>query len=170
MRLILVVALLLTFFAVGEIRAEGGCPPGQYPIGGQGVVGCAPIPGAATPLRRQIPVPPPRAPVQLPSTWGAIAGDDGSVGAFGATTGEKSRTRAEAVAIERCTAGGGRGCATVFVYETQCAAMSQPAVDGAKVIIQFAGGRTLAEAELRAKTSCESSNSAECRIFYSACS
>ncbi|TGS15267.1 DUF4189 domain-containing protein, partial [Mesorhizobium sp. M1C.F.Ca.ET.187.01.1.1] len=25
--------------------AEGRCPPGQYPIGGQGVGGCAPIPG-----------------------------------------------------------------------------------------------------------------------------
>lgn len=25
---------------------EGNCPPGFFPIGGQGVQGCAPIPGA----------------------------------------------------------------------------------------------------------------------------
>lgn len=28
--------------------AEGGCPAGQYPIGGQGVQGCAPIPSAGS--------------------------------------------------------------------------------------------------------------------------
>lgn len=27
--------------------AEQGCPPGQYPIGGQGVAACAPMPQAS---------------------------------------------------------------------------------------------------------------------------
>lgn len=30
---------------VAQSLAEGRCPPGQYPIGGQGVRGCAPMPG-----------------------------------------------------------------------------------------------------------------------------
>lgn len=169
-RLTLVAVFFLTFFAVGEVRAEGGCPLGQYPVGGRGVVGCAPIPGAAASLQQQIPVPPAAPSGRWLKTWGAIAGDDGAVGAFGATSGQKSKATAESIAVERCTAGGGNGCATVFVYENQCAAMSQPVVGGSNVIIQFAGGRTLGEAESRAKTSCESRNSAECRIFYSACS
>jgi hypothetical protein len=43
MRVALLVLLSLAAFWA---RAEGGCPPGQYPIGGQGDQGCAPIPGA----------------------------------------------------------------------------------------------------------------------------
>lgn len=43
MRVALLVLLSVASFWA---RAEGGCPPGQYPIGGQGVQGCAPIPGA----------------------------------------------------------------------------------------------------------------------------
>lgn len=43
MRLAVFVLLTLVSFSA---FAEGACPPGQYPIGGQGVVGCAPIPGA----------------------------------------------------------------------------------------------------------------------------
>lgn len=43
MRVALLVLLSLAAFWA---RAEGGCPPGQFPIGGQGVEGCAPIPGA----------------------------------------------------------------------------------------------------------------------------
>lgn len=41
---IVVFTLALAAFS-GHAFAEGGCPAGQYPIGGQGVQGCAPIPG-----------------------------------------------------------------------------------------------------------------------------
>lgn len=37
----------LTLFSLtmsGVAHAEGNCPPGYYPVGGQGVQGCAPIP------------------------------------------------------------------------------------------------------------------------------
>lgn len=37
---LLLIAGALPFSAL----AEGNCPPGMYPIGGQGVQGCAPIP------------------------------------------------------------------------------------------------------------------------------
>lgn len=157
-------------FCGGRSSRGRRVPAWTVPGRGRGVVGCAPIPGAAASLQQQIPVPPAAPSGRWLKTWGAIAGDDGAVGAFGATSGQKSRATAESIAVERCTTGGGSGCATVFVYENQCAAMSQPVVGGSNVIIQFAGGRTLGEAESRAKTSCESGNSAECRIFYSACS
>ncbi|MEA9487941.1 hypothetical protein VC187_01690, partial [Xanthomonas campestris] len=38
---ILLLLLLNITFSAG---AEQGCPPGQFPIGGQGAVACAPIP------------------------------------------------------------------------------------------------------------------------------
>ncbi|MGH8039935.1 MAG: DUF4189 domain-containing protein [Pseudomonas sp.] len=41
----IVLAIFLLILSSG-VRAEGACPPGQYPVGGQGVQGCAPIPGA----------------------------------------------------------------------------------------------------------------------------
>lgn len=39
-----VLAALLLVTLAGSAFGEGACPPGQYPIGGQGVQGCAPIP------------------------------------------------------------------------------------------------------------------------------
>ncbi len=41
--------LLLLGFASFGAYAEGRCPPGQFPVGGQGMLGCAPIPGAWQP-------------------------------------------------------------------------------------------------------------------------
>jgi hypothetical protein len=52
--------------------AEGRCPPGQFPVGGQGMLGCAPIPGgsgaAAGPSA-------PRPTGKWETRWGAIAED-----------------------------------------------------------------------------------------------
>ncbi len=54
-------ALLLGGMAVtGTAHAEGGCPSGMYPIGGQGVQGCAPIPGASAGQGGASPPAPPR--------------------------------------------------------------------------------------------------------------
>jgi hypothetical protein len=61
--------------------AEGGCPPGMYPIGGQGVQGCAPIPGASGASSQQLPAPLPRPTGRWHKTWGAMAiGRDGDTG------------------------------------------------------------------------------------------
>ena len=46
MRLLL---FLLLVTISSPALGEGRCPPGHYPIGGQGVLGCAPIPGAWQP-------------------------------------------------------------------------------------------------------------------------
>jgi hypothetical protein len=41
---LLAVSVMLPFAA----GAEGRCPPGSYPAGGQGVGGCAPHPGVSS--------------------------------------------------------------------------------------------------------------------------
>ena len=61
--------------------AEGGCPPGSYPIGGQGVQGCAPIPGATNSGTNKHPTPAGR----WVKTWGALASAPN--GASGASVG-----------------------------------------------------------------------------------
>lgn len=63
MRIIHLLAPLVFMIATSafEAHAEGRCPPGQYPIGGPGVGGCAPIPGgegAATSWRLRAPLAP----------------------------------------------------------------------------------------------------------------
>lgn len=45
---VLLASCLLLLGGVDRAWAEGNCPPGYYPIGGQGARGCAPIPGGAT--------------------------------------------------------------------------------------------------------------------------
>lgn len=75
---LILVGLLLCLFVTGEARAEGRCPPGQYPIGGQGVGGCAPIPGSGTGGVQSGPI----ATGRWIKTWGAIAGG-GKHGRYG---------------------------------------------------------------------------------------
>jgi len=64
-------SFFLVLFAC-DARADGRCPPGQYPVGGQGVGGCAPIPGGSS---------------QATRPWGAIAGA-ASTGDMGASVGK----------------------------------------------------------------------------------
>jgi len=70
--------LLLALLCSATVaRAEGRCPPGQYPIGSsQGVLGCAPIPGAQQSQQGQgendVPIMPPRATGRWYSRFGAL--------------------------------------------------------------------------------------------------
>ena len=64
-------AVLLAQFVPVAAMAEGRCPPGQYPIGGQGVGGCAPIPGAGQSGDGVAPT------GRWETRWGAIASDAG---------------------------------------------------------------------------------------------
>ena len=55
--LIVFLFVLVVLVALPEgASAEGNCPPGFYPIGGQGVQGCAPISGGRA-LRMVLPPP-----------------------------------------------------------------------------------------------------------------
>lgn len=60
--------------------AEGGCPAGSYPIGGQGVQGCAPIPSSGSSSSEG-----PRPNGRWIKTWGALASAPN--GASGASVG-----------------------------------------------------------------------------------
>ena len=70
------VVIGIAMLGTNVVFAEGGCPPGMYPIGGQGVQGCAPIPGAqgGGPGSSVSAPAPPRPTGEWITTWGALAG------------------------------------------------------------------------------------------------
>lgn len=98
--------------------AEGNCPPGYYPIGGQGVQGCAPIPssGAASSS--------PEVQLNRPTgrwtkTWGAIAESKTTQDA-GTSVGKRSKEEASREAISKCRSAGAADCSVSFTYQNQC--------------------------------------------------
>ncbi|PKH70825.1 hypothetical protein CXF90_12540, partial [Stenotrophomonas sp. Betaine-02u-23] len=89
-------------------NAEGNCPPGHYPIGGQGVQGCAPIPGAAASQQRAVPQP--AAPTSRWGTrWGAVAASDSTSDA-GAAAGRRAKAAAISDAMADCRRNGAPDC------------------------------------------------------------
>ncbi|WP_426683079.1 DUF4189 domain-containing protein [Xanthomonas translucens pv. undulosa] len=159
---------LLTFMlltAAINSHAEQGCPPGQYPIGGQGVAACAPIP-KENPIVEQ-----PRPSGKWLKTWGAIASDGGDN--LGVSTGKLKKADAQDDALSKCKAQSGNECRMEFVYENQCAAIAEPyrgesAISG---IMGYAGAPTKDIASTNALSFCKKNNAnASCRIIYTACS
>lgn len=166
-------ALLISIyvFSIAELRAEGNCPPGYYPIGGQGVVGCAPIPGRNS----QVAEPPPgQSKRSIRYTWGAIAGDQNR-GIYGTAVGNFSRGTARFEAIEYCRGAGGVDCEVIHDYFNKCIAMSEPEGGGEsaarreKVTISYQLGPDKKVLEDAALTVCEKENGRACKISYSAC-
>ena len=147
------------FFHV-PAHAEGNCPTGYYPIGGQGVQGCAPIPGYDQQQPSQAPVAP--AP-RWGSSWGAIA-TDGTHGVLGTTSGALTRNSAEYDAIKNCEARGGTQCALDVSYGNSCAAML---VGDHGYSIKT--GRTQDEAIKNATKACNAADQ-NCHVYYSNCS
>ncbi|SOO30812.1 conserved hypothetical protein [Xanthomonas phaseoli pv. phaseoli] len=103
--------------------AEGGCPAGQYPIGGQGAMACAPIP--QTTQQQQKPQ------GTWVKTWGAIAmGFIDSTTSYGVTTGKPSKAEAEADALRRCASHGEKNCQIGLSYRNQCAVIAEAQING----------------------------------------
>jgi len=150
--------LLFGSLSVGSAFAEGRCPPGQYPIGDQGVGGCAPIPGAGQ-----------GAPAENPGhwvkTWGAVASSP--TGDAGSATGHQAKGSAERQALERCGLGGATDCRVVFTYYNQCYA----AVGAARPHngVKFSTGATKQQAQERAIQDCKGAGSQECTVIHSDC-
>lgn len=140
--------------------AEGGCPPGSYPIGGQGVQGCAPIPGSgsagaaeAQPTGRWI------------KTWGAISvSPDGK---SGVAVGKRSKSDAEGAAVGQCIQSGGRGCRASFAYKNQCVAAVVPS--SGRGGTSFGGGETIEKAVELAGGVCRKGGGEGCQSVYTAC-
>jgi hypothetical protein len=164
--------VILFLFISTEAFAEGGCPPGQYPVGGQGVQGCAPIPqsGSAIPASRPT--------GKWETRWGAIARDfsptPGARLAIGVAESQRTKKDASAVALAQCAEGGGNDCRVLLAYNNQCAALSGPVVSdlAAKGGITYAAGAPgIEEAKANSMRSCQGAAGGQrCTVVYSACS
>lgn len=155
--------------------AEGSCPPGQYPVGGQGVQGCAPIPGRGSSGGSSAAS---RPSGKWEDRWGGIAVES-SVLAPGAQvpTGisESKRSKKEAVssAMDQCQRLGGSKCRMLVTYNNQCVALADPTVGGSTSAGRSAAGRAekKEQAEALAVAQCEKvSVGRSCSVVYSGCS
>jgi Domain of unknown function (DUF4189) len=147
------VMLLLHSF---RVRAEGGCPPGQYPQEGQGWKTCVPIPDNDHGGR-------PAMPVRWQEQWQAIATDTPK-GIMGTSVNQATADDSVRAAISDCHAKGGTDCQIEISYGNGCVAL----VFGS-ALKNSRSASTKEEAERRAMQKC-SEEDANCHVFYSACS
>lgn len=145
-----------------EAHAEGRCPPGQYPVGGQGVGGCAPIPGGPGGSAAQ-----PRATGKWIKTWGAISTSP-ATGAAGVTTGKFRKAEALAQARSQCASKGATDCTAGFAYKNQCVALVDPP-PGSGRRSGVSSGPTVEVAVRSATETCQKSGEAPCVVSYSDC-
>ncbi|WP_184627965.1 DUF4189 domain-containing protein [Xanthomonas arboricola] len=160
--------LLLLVFAT-NVYAEQGCPPGQYPIGGQGAVACAPIPSNAPTTRQSRPS------GRWIKTWGAIAlGSRDGTSYYGIPVGFPSKSEAEEEAVLRCRKLGAQDCHVVVSYRNQCAAIGEPQTAGKPTpggLVQFSRQPTKKEAYTEALDRCQTRNPGmHCEVIFNACS
>lgn len=147
----------------GVAFAEGGsCPPGYYPIGGQGTQGCAPIPNYNGSQQAQQPAVSPQPTGYWEKTWGAIAPSPKG-GVLGTASGASSKEEAERLALADCKAKGGGACKIGMAYRNQCVAM----VLG-DVKYFTASAASLKEAKDEGIQYCRE-NDKTCSVYYSAC-
>lgn len=169
MKVLLALALSLTSLSA---FAEGGCPPGQYPIGDSRAPGCAPMPTSGQGVSGPV------ATGNWEKRWGAIAEDVSAnarkvAGATGVSELKASKSDAVAVALEQCRKGGGEKCKIRIVYNNQCVALADPAAkqhgsSGESVAFR---AKTLELAKSSALEKCATGNGqGQCNIVYAACS
>lgn len=149
-------------------NAEGNCPPGHYPIGGQGVQGCAPIPGAAASQQRAVPQP--AAPTSRWGTrWGAVAASDSTSDA-GAAAGRRAKAAAISDAMADCRRNGAPDCKIMAEYSNQCFAWVSPDGGDGKGLGGLGEGMTPELALKKAMSYCDNPKGNGCKVAYSACS
>lgn len=139
------------------------CPLGQYPIGGQGAGGCAPIPASQGEGSSG-----PRAIGKWIKTWGAISRSV-ATGDVGASVGKRSKAEAVAEAQSRCATYGAKDCTVGITYKNQCVAYADPA-PGSKGLISMAGGPTREAASTEVLKYCAAHGGGQCTIKYTDCS
>lgn len=109
-------ACLFMLISPSQGHAEGRCPPGQYPIGGQGVGGCTPPVGTSSSSGGARPS------GKWHTKWGSFAVSDNGVGA--AVSSMRTKREAERRVVQDCESGGGMGCRSIFTYKNACAAVA----------------------------------------------
>lgn len=161
MRIKALLAVVLLSFMASAFAEGGSCPPGYYPIGGQGAAGCAPIPvyGSSDGVINE------RAAIQpiWETRWGAIAVDAYN-GKFGTAKSMLTKEQAEKAAADDCEKEGGKSCVIDLAYYNQCAAVSWGAA-----FVTTASAETKEQASSRASETCGEKTSG-CKIYYSECS
>jgi len=157
---VLVIIVLVVTARVST--AEGNCPPGHYPIGGQGVQGCAPMggdPSTSGVSRLSRPA------GRWKLTWGAVAAAaDGAVGLF---NGAPSKRLAEQGAMRICRRQDGVDCKIIVTYKHQCVAGVRSA-DGIVAGV-FVTGPSIEVAESRALSRCAGRSGIGCKVFATDC-
>lgn len=146
----------------GSAFAEGGsCPPGYYPIGGQGTAGCASISeydSSESAISEREAIQP-----AWETRWGAISVDI-SNGKFGTGKSMPTKKQAEKAASDDCEKEGGKNCVVDLAYYNQCAAVAWGAA-----FVTTASAESKEQASSRAAETCGAKTSA-CKIYYSDCS
>jgi len=156
--------LLGLLFVSYEVHAEGGsCPPGYYPIGGQGTMGCAPMPGNNNSPQQQLQTP--QRPAEIwQDRYGAIAIDDPR-GVLGAATGMSTPRSARQAALIDCQNKGGGDCWVSTPFRNGCAAVIASMAPSYVV-----ADDTAEKASARGMSTCQRSGNQNCRVYYTACS
>ena len=139
-------------------HAEGGCPAGMVPEGGQGVMSCRPTggygqggqansgPGSVTYIER----------------WGAVAMDTYETANVGASHDKSSRAEAERIAMDNCLGLGSKKCQLISTYSNGCVALAE-----SNTHFGIASKPTLGDAQRAAMQEC---NGAPCKVVFTSCS
>ncbi|NMT36178.1 DUF4189 domain-containing protein [Stenotrophomonas maltophilia] len=152
---------------ISSAHAEGNCPPGMYPIGGQGVQGCAPIPGSSgTSMTPSAPAPAPAG--EWVKTWGAIAVSKATSEA-GVSTGMRSRRAAEKEALSKCGISGAPDCSLNMTYFNQCVSWAIPAGRSGRGQSGIGSGPTPGAALETARSLCRNDQPGGCDEVYADC-
>jgi hypothetical protein len=156
--------LICLLLLSGKLHAEGGCPPGEYPITGQGWQTCNPIPGYAQNQGQAAPQQPQPPPPMWATRWGAVATYEPN-GSLGTSVNMTTQSSAESAALTNCESKHGSTCKIQLSYHNQCTAMSV-SDKGYNV----GSAATVAQAAQTSLKICRDSGDPNCRIYYTACS
>ncbi|WP_329848352.1 DUF4189 domain-containing protein [Stenotrophomonas hibiscicola] len=170
-RYVISLSMLALLGAAATAAAEGNCPPGYYPIGGQGARGCAPIPSGAPSSTSSGGIS--ELPANSPTgrwikTWGAIA-ESRSTQDAGASTGLRSQLAAEQEALRKCSSTGAADCSVSLAYRNQCVAWVIPSGKTGRGMSALGRGATPEMALIMAHSKCKNDVGGKCAVLYENC-
>ena len=157
---LLLVAGSLPFTAM----AEGNCPQGMYPIGGQGVQGCAPIPVSST-----------GSPYSNRPNWAqtvrGVAMD--ARGDTFISNSMRSRGKAKRASMKECREFGKGECTLATLFQAQCVAVAHAGLGTETTSVVAAmseqGAVIVAMQQCNAKAAWRQMPQDQCRIANTAC-
>lgn len=144
--------------------AEGNCPSGMYPMGGQGVQGCAPIPVSST-----------GSPYDNRPNWAQTVRGV-AVDARGDTfisNSMRSRGKAKRASLQECREFGKGECTLAALFQAQCVAVAHAGLGTETTSVVAAmseqGAVIVALQQCSAKAAWKRMPEDQCRIARTAC-